>query len=66
MREDNLNSQTLKRELWQTLQDLRRHKIDPTVANAIACQSREIMRVVRTEMAIMAASNEKPTQKLIG
>lgn len=60
-----LTSESLKTELWDTLLKVKGKKLQPIVANAIAKQSREIMNVVKAEMAIAAANNEKPSKKLI-
>lgn len=47
-----LTSENLKQSLWETLQALRSKKIEPTMANAVASQSREIMRVVNAEIRL--------------
>lgn len=61
-----LTSDTLKEELWDTLQKLKNKKIQPIVANAVARQSKEIMTVVRTEMAMAVANGQRPSTALIG
>lgn len=61
-----LNSQTLKSELWETLQNLRDGAVSAERANAIAAQSREIIRIVRTELLIAQVENKKPADNLIG
>ncbi len=61
-----LDSSNLKAELWETLLKLTNKEIPPATAIAIAAQSREIMRVVRAEMAIAAASGKIPSTQLIG
>jgi hypothetical protein len=47
-----LSADSLKQVLWETLQGVRAKKIDPGAANSIASQSREIMRIVQTEIKI--------------
>ena len=64
-KQGDLTSENLKQALWDTLQKLRNKKIQPNVANAIAKQSREILSVVRTELMILSASNEKPNRTLL-
>ncbi len=61
-----LNSNNLKAELWDTLLKLRKGEMPPTQAIAIAAQARELMRVVKAEMAIAAANGDVPERKLIG
>ena len=61
-----LNADNLKTELWDTLLKLRRAEIPPATALAIAANAREIMRVVRAELAIAAATGSAPTKTLIG
>ena len=61
-----LNSENLKAELWDTLLKLRNKEIPPVTALAIAAQAREIMRVVRAEIAIANARGDTPSQKMIG
>ncbi len=55
-----LTGENLKQTLWETLQAVKSKKIDPKLANAIATQSREIMRVVRTEISLAELTGEKP------
>ena len=64
-KEKLLNSSNLKQELWDTLQSVKTKEIDPSVANAIASQSREIMRIVKLELTVSAMSQRKPSAKLI-
>lgn len=66
MKRSKLTSENLKQELWDVLLKLKNKKIQPIVANAIAKQSREIMTVVRAEMAIAVANGSKPNKNLIG
>jgi hypothetical protein len=47
-----LSADSLKQVLWETLQGIRSKRIDPGAANSIASQSREIMRIVQTEIKI--------------
>ncbi len=51
-KKNELTSENLKQSLWETLQGLRSKKIDPSMANAVAAQSREIMRVVNAEIRL--------------
>ena len=51
-----LNAKNLKATLWDTINDLREQKIDPGVADAIASQSREMIRVVREQRMIVQSA----------
>ncbi len=51
-KKSELTADNLKQSLWETLQKLREKKIDPSLANAVASQSREIMRVVNAEIRL--------------
>lgn len=57
---EKLNSENLKKELWQTLKMLKTKKLPPLVANSVAAQAREIIRIVTLEIAISKILNEKP------
>ena len=52
MRRNKLTAENLKQTLWETLQGVKTNKIPHTKANAIASQSREIMRVINAELRI--------------
>ncbi len=52
----NLTATTLKTALWETLNDLKNGKVEVNQANAIATQSREILRAVNTQLKISSQS----------
>lgn len=52
----DLTAKNLKSTLWDTVNDLREQKIDPGVADAIASQSRELIRVVREQRMIVQSA----------
>ena len=60
-----LTAQNLKNELWEVLQDLRSNKIDPHHAEAVASQSREIIRVLRAQQSVIRQANESITQEML-
>ncbi len=66
MAQQKLTGDNLKQELWSALLAVKSKRMRPEAAQAIASQSREIMRVVKTEMELFSISNVKPTTKLIG
>lgn len=57
---NTLTAKNLKDQLWETLNGVKSKTVTPTQANAIAAQSREIIRVIRTELAVMTLSGRKP------
>lgn len=61
-----LSGDSLKNALWDTLNKVKTKKINPDIANAVAANSREIMRVVKTEMTLAMLKKRTPSQKLIG
>lgn len=65
VRSEEPNATGLKRLLWETLNDVRKKRITPQAATAVALQSREIMRVVRTEFDIAKMLGERPSATLI-
>lgn len=52
----DFNAKNLKATLWDTINDLREGKIDPGVADAIASQSRELIRTTREQRMIVQAA----------
>jgi hypothetical protein len=47
-----LTAGNLKAVLWETMQDLQKGDIQPGQGDAIAAQAREILRTVRTQLAV--------------
>ena len=60
-----LTAVNLKDALWGTLNDLKDNKIQPAEADAIACQSREILRTVNTQLRITSQSKRSVPAELI-
>ena len=48
-----LTASNLKDVLWKTMQDLQAGNIQPGQGDAIAAQAREILRTVRTQLAVV-------------
>ena len=61
----NLTAVNLKNALWETLNDLKDNKIQPAEADSIACQSREILRTVNTQLRITSQSKRNVPTELI-
>lgn len=60
-----LKAKELKKILWDTLQKLESGSIEVGVADAIAQQSREIVRVIKSQQSILAQAHENITEELI-
>lgn len=60
-----LDAVELKKSLWSTLQDVRAGTITPQSADAVASQAREILRTVRTQLAIFQQAAETVSKELI-
>ncbi len=63
--ENEVTAKGLKKILWATLQKLEQKTIRPHQADAIAIQSREIVRVVRSQQGILGQANRPITPDLI-
>lgn len=61
----NLTAKNLKDELWEVLLDVRSGKIEPSNAEAVASQSREIIRVLRAQQSIIKQASEKITKEML-
>lgn len=48
-----LTASSLKEVLWTTMKDLQSGNIQPGQGDAIAAQAREILRTVRTQLAVV-------------
>jgi len=57
----DLNSKNLTKALWETLVAVRDGNCDPLEANAVATQSREICRVVNTQINAFRLMGASPT-----
>lgn len=60
-----LSANNLKEVLWDTLLDLRSENILPNRADAIAAQSREILRTVKTQLQIAGQTKRSVPQEII-
>lgn len=61
-----LSAKNMKEMLWQTMQEVRSKKITPKAAQAVASQSREIIRIVRIELQVASMRGDKPRRVLTG
>lgn len=60
-----LTASSLKDVLWETLIDLRHENIMPNRADAIAAQSREILRTVKVQLQVAGATKRAIPQEII-
>ena len=52
----NLTATNLKEALWETLQGIKNGNMPAGEGDAIACQAREILRTVKTQLQIVSQS----------
>lgn len=62
----DLNAETLKTALWDTLQEVRAGTRNPAEADAIASQAREITRLTRTQLVILRQAEQGVSDELVG
>ena len=60
-----LTASSLKDILWETLTDLKSDNILPNRADAIAAQSREILRTVKIQLQVAGAAKRSVPQEII-
>lgn len=65
MSNKKLSAKNMKEILWDVLQKVKSKKISPQEADAVASQSREIIRVIKTQQSIIQQSGEKITAELV-
>lgn len=65
MDKKDLSAKAMKAVLWETLQKLESNDIDVGTADAIAQQSREIVRVIKTQQSILSQAKENITDELV-
>lgn len=62
---EKLNAVTLRTQLWETLNDVRNNKMDPATADAVAAQSREILRSFKTQLQILSHAKKQVTGDML-
>lgn len=60
-----LTAGSLKDILWETLTDLKHDNIMPNRADAIAAQSREILRTIKIQLQVAGAAKRAVPQDII-
>ncbi len=62
---EKLNAVTLRNQLWETLNDVKTNRMDPATADAVASQSREILRSFKTQLQILAHAKKNVTVDML-
>lgn len=65
MAKKQLNASTLREVLWDTLNQVKAGKLDAPTADAVASQSREILRSIKIQLAVLGQAKENVTGELI-
>ena len=60
-----LSANSLKDILWETLTDLKAENIMPNRADAIAAQSREILRTIKVQLQVAGQAKRGVPQEII-
>lgn len=60
-----LSASSLKDILWETLTDLKAENILPNRADAIAAQSREILRTIKVQLQVAGQAKRGVPQEII-
>jgi hypothetical protein len=60
-----LTANSLKEVLWETLTDLKQDNIMPQRADAIAAQSREILRTIKVQLQVSGQAKRGVPQDII-
>jgi hypothetical protein len=60
-----LSASSLKDVLWETLTDLKSENILPNRADAIAAQSREILRTIKVQLQVAGQAKRGVPQEII-
>lgn len=64
-KKEKVTAENLKVVLWETLKALRSNKMHPTKAMAVATQSKEILRIVKTQLQISELSKRAIPNSII-
>lgn len=60
-----LSASSLKDILWETLTDLKTEQMMPNRADAIAAQSREILRTIKVQLQVAGQAKRQVPQEII-
>jgi hypothetical protein len=60
-----LTASNLKEVLWSTMKDLQGGNIQPGQGDAVAAQAREILRTVRTQLAVVGQAKRSVPVEVI-
>lgn len=62
---NQLTAASLKYLMWESMQELKEGSLNPQIANAMASNCREILRVIRVQLQILDKTNQDATIDLI-
>lgn len=62
---NDLNAINLKAALWQTLRKVQSGKMTPASGDVVAAQAREILRTVRTQLAVFSQAGEGVSDEIV-
>ena len=62
---NELNAVNLKNTLWETLNSVKAGTMTPQQGDVVACQAREILRRVRTQLSIFSQSGGTVSVELV-
>jgi hypothetical protein len=60
-----LTASSLKEILWETLNDVKTEQMLPNRADAIAAQSREILRTIKTQLQVAGQAKRGVPQEIV-
>lgn len=63
--EQALSAVNLKNTLWDTLNMVRQGELDPSQANSVACQARQILGTVKMQLQIAAQTARSVPAEII-
>lgn len=61
----DLTAKNLKNALWETLNDVKKGKLQPAEADSVATQAREILRTVNTQLRVSQQSQRSVPMEVI-
>lgn len=63
--ETTLSAVNLKNTLWDTMNMVRSGDLDPSQANAVACQARQILGTVKLQLQVAAQTSRSVPAEII-
>lgn len=60
-----LSAVAMREVLWDTMNEVKGGKLEPATADAVAAQSREILRSVKIQLAVLGQAKKSVTSELV-